>query len=462
MYDLSTLEALRSNRAAVRADRDKLKASADSIIDTCTAERRDLRASERREFDRILAEMRKLDEQDQEFDDRIDEVRVGIDRQNAAAETRRLYGGGATATPRGGGVYAPNDTSVSFFRDLRSVKLGDPEAGQRLADNHNEQRALGNTGAVGGSGGEWAPPGWLVDEFVALARAGRVMADRCTKDTLPAGVSSINIPKVATGTTTAVQTTQNTALASTDPTTTSLSSGITSIGGKNVVSQQLLDQSAVPFDRMILGDLAADYARSLGSQVIAGSGTSGQLNGVLTYYTASGTSNYTYTQTTPAVAGAGGFYAAVNHAVANIATTRFLPPTCIVMHPRRWSWVAGSFDGNNRPLVSPSGNAFNQIADAATVAAQGPVGEMAGLPVYVDPNIPTNLGAGTNQDPVFVGRFEDIYLWESGPTMTSFDAPYADSAGVLFRALGYSALIPSRYPASVSVINGTGLVTPSY
>lgn len=289
-----------------------------------------------------------------------------------------------------------------------------------------------------------------------------MLADRCTVDVLPGGVSTVNIPKVTGGTSTAVQTTQNTALASTDPTTTSLSSGITSIAGKNVVSQQLLDQSAVPFDRMILGDLAADYARSLGLQVISGTGAAGQLNGVLTFFTASGTANVTFTQATPAVTGAGGFYANVNRSISNVSSSRFLAPTAIVMHPRRWSWVAAAFDSTGRPLVSPSGPAYNQIADASAVAASGVVGQMAGLPVYTDPNIPTNLGAGANQDVVFVGKFDDLYLWESALSMQSFDSTFADSAGVLYRALGYSAFVPSRYASSVSVISGNGLVPPAY
>ena len=124
--------------------------------------------------------------------------------------------------------------------------------------------------------------------------------------------------------------------------------------------------------------------------------------------------------------------------------------------------MAASFDSTGRPLVSPSGNAFNQIADASTVAAQGPVGQMAGLPVYTDPNLPTNLGAGTNQDPILVLRSSDLYLWETAPTFASFDGPYADSLSVLLRVHGYAAFIGSRYPQSIAVINGTGTVTPAY
>jgi HK97 family phage major capsid protein len=360
----------RVNRDQAAGKRDELLARQAEIL--ARAEKRadkNLLASEQRSFDSIREERKGLDVEVRELTERLEDLLEDEARDARATESRKLYGGGST-TPRGGEVYKPQGEH-SFFKDLRNAKLGDIEAMQRLAANDQEARALGNTGGTGGSGGEFAPPGFLVDQFVELARAGRVMADRTTRDTLPSRVSSINIPKVATGTTTAVQSTQNTALASTDPTTSELTSAITSIGGKNVVSQQLLDQSAIPFDRMILGDLAADYARSLGLQVISGSGTAGQLLGAYTYFSASGSANYTYTQTTPAVAGTGGFYAAINNAISKVSTTRFLPPTCILMHPRRWSWVAGSFDGNNRPLGSPSGNAFNQIADARSVAAQG-------------------------------------------------------------------------------------------
>jgi len=107
-----------------------------------------------------------------------------------------------------------------------------------------------------------------------------VFANLVNHQELPSGVSSVNIPKISGGTTVAIQTTQNTALSQTDLTTTSVSSGISTIGGKQVVAQQLLDQSGIPFDRIILQDLAADYARQLDTQFIAGSGAAGQLRGV--------------------------------------------------------------------------------------------------------------------------------------------------------------------------------------
>lgn len=450
---VDVLDVLRQRRSGV-------KNALDSILAGPVAEQRDLRASEQRDFDNAAETIRKLD-------DRIAELSDTDARRTLAAQTRVAAGAAGTentmssttTNPRGT-VYQRTPGAPSFFRDLASARLqGDPAAAERLARSAAESRALGNTGAAGGSGGDFAPPAWLVDEFVKLARPGRVTADRCTKLPLPSGVSSVNIPRVATGTTTAVQSTQNTAVSQTDMTTNSLTSGIVTIAGKQVVSLQLLDQSGVALDQVILGDLAADAAKQLDLQVLTGTGTGGQVTGILNV---SGAQAITYTQATPAVAGAGGFYATVNKAISSVATSRFASPDCIVMHPRRWSWVAAAFDGQNRPLVSPSGNAFNQVADSTSVDAQGPVGQMAGLPVYLDPNIPVNLGAGTNEDRVLVARMADLYLWESQVAMETFTQPYADSMGVLFRAHQYLSFQGARYPVSIAIISGTGLVAPVY
>jgi HK97 family phage major capsid protein len=255
-----------------------------------------------------------------------------------------------------------------------------------------------------------------------------------------------------------VQNPQNTALSQTDLTTNSVSSSITTVGGKQVVSMQLLQQSGLNFDEVILGDLAADYAKQLDTQWLSGTGANGQLRGV----TGAAGATVTYTDASPAVAGAGKFYAQVAKAIQTVETTRYAPPDTILMHPRRWAWLTASFDGNNRPLIVPSSNGYNAIGTPGAVKEQGLVGEVLGLPVYTDPNIATNLGAGTNQDTVYVLKASDLWLWETAVQAEAFTATYADSMGVLFRLFAYSASIPDRYAASICLISGTGLVTPAF
>jgi HK97 family phage major capsid protein len=450
---MSPVETMRERRAAKAKELDELLAGP-------TEEKRDLTVEEDTKFSELVDEIRKSD-------DRIAELEAQELRTAKADEARKAAGDSGVQTGNAKvtdpPIYARDKYDTSYFRDLyEGTKKGDTAALDRLRRNTAmtlEKRALGNTGGAGGSGGEFAPPLWLVDQYVALARPARVAADLFDSQPLPSGISSVNIPKVSTGTTTAIQTTQNSALSQTDMATTSLTAAVTTIGGKQVVSLQLLQQSGIPFDRVIMEDLSLAYAGALDVQALTGNGTSGALRSLAS---AAGLTTQTYTQATPAVAGASGFYSNVAQAISKVYSTRFLAPDTLLMHPRRWAWITAAFDTANRPLVVPSALAYNPVATDDLNVAQGFVGTLQGLQVYVDPNLPINTGAGTNQDPAYLFRRGDIKLWESAPQAEAFDATYADSAGVLFRLLGYAAMIPDRYGSSVVVINGTGMITPVF
>lgn len=170
------VNAVRNRREDVQERRDALSLKLGRIVDGAVNEKRQLLASENRDFDRAKTELLGLDEELRSLDVEVAELERRASARGDAEEARRISGGtglqSAYTSPRGGDVYAPGDASVSFFKDLRASKLGDVEAAQRLQQNNLEARAMGNTGAVGGSGGEFAPPAWLVADFVALARAG--------------------------------------------------------------------------------------------------------------------------------------------------------------------------------------------------------------------------------------------------------------------------------------------------
>ncbi len=224
------------------------------------------------------------------------------------------------------------------------------------------------------------------------------------------------------------------------------------------MAQQLLDQSGTRFDRVVLEDLAADYARQLGTQVLTGSGASGQLRGS---FTPASTNVQTWTQAAPT---ASLFYSQMAKLQGAINTSRYASPDTVVMHPRRWAWFASFTDSSGRPLIVPDGggSSFNGLAGPDANAPAGYVGHALGMEVYTDPNIPTNLGAGTNQDIVLTFKRDDVWLWESTLRAESFREPYADSIGVLFRVFNYAAMIPDRYLASLGQLTGTGLVTPTF
>jgi len=104
----------------------------------------------------------------------------------------------------------------------------------------------------------------------------------------------------------------------------------------------------------------------------------------------------------------------------------------------------------------------NTLAAMDAVLSEGFVGTWHGLPVFLDPNIPTNLGASTNEDRIITLRSTDTIFFEGTPQAEAFRETKADQLSVLLRFYNYVALHASRYPKSISVIAGTGLVTPTF
>jgi HK97 family phage major capsid protein len=461
-----------SHSETMRAQRSAKKAQLDAL--TAVAEARDEKSftdAEGAEFDGIIAEIRAADARIVELD--------AIEASEArAAQTRvdsgeaRTAGGATVTDPE---VYAKGNYGQSFLRDLAKSRLqNDPDATDRLrrhAAADKETRALGNTNTTGGSGGEFSPPSWLIADFVQLARPGYAVAGLYNHSPMPSGVSSIMLPKILTGTTVAVQTTQNTALSQTDLTTGFVGTGITTIGGKEVVSQQLLDQSGIDFDTVIKADLAGAWGQTFGAQVMAGAGTgvnnNSVLNGLQNAVVPAGNQS-TFTSASPTAAL---FYSKAAGMLASFATNRFAEPTQWVMHPRRWYWLLAQVDTAGRPLVVPDAiladaaiRAMNPIAanTGSPVQVVGAVGMFLGLPVVIDPNVPTNLGAGTNQDEVFLLKTDDLWLYESAPVVEVFNQPFADSMGVLYRIYSYTGILLNRQTSSIATMNGTGLIAPTF
>lgn len=429
----------------------------------------DLRADERRQ---VEFHKKQIDR----FDEALDAGKFGA-RSRKVAESRQRLGIDVSRSEDQGSGYAPgvdnrsgwsahggektyrkNDPSApSWAKDMVAANIrGDQNALERLRRNTEEvaveTRALTTTD---GAGGEFVPPLWMVDNYVTLARARRVTANLVNRQVLPSSTDTINLPKVATGTATAEQASQNTAVQNTDATTGSITGSVTTLAGQQVISLQLIEQSPINMDEMLLNDLLADLAGKTDLFVINNNAA-----GKYGLLQMAGTNLVTYTSASPTVAL---LYPKIADAIQQIATNRFDSADAIVMHPRRWAWLLAAVDANNRPLVVPAAqgpyNAFGQYAGPANGA--GYVGEIAGLPVYVDPLIPINLGAGTNEDRIIVLKRDDHVLFEGVPRAEAFRETKADTLSVLLRVYNYVAEL-TRYPKGITVIAGTGLTTPSF
>ncbi|MGO9929938.1 MAG: phage major capsid protein [Mycobacterium sp.] len=382
----------------------------------------------------------------------------------------RVYPNGAPTTgvsmPDTGNVYAKRGRN-NYLSDLARVSLqmdGTGEAARRLRGhaedmqrraqfNDFEQRDLSRTD---GYGGYFSPPAWLIDQYVEFARPGRPLADILDKRPLPGGVDVVNVPKILTGTATSVQTADNQQVTEVDLTDTYVSSPIRTIAGQQSISLQLIDQSPIDFSNVILEDLASAHAVNLDSQVLYGTGTSGQITGL------SNTPGIS-TVAAPTV-DIQGIYTALANGYQQIVASRFRPPTHVVMHPRRWAWLLQLLDDEKRPLFVPrAGNPFNAAGTYDTLEAEGPVGEVLGLPIILDSNISTLSGTeysgyGT-EDNVYILRSPDVTLYESGIRARVSPETLQQTLTVLITLWSYYA-IGVRFPGSVCEI--TGLTAPVF
>ena len=450
------------------------------LADVCTVEQRDLLASEAREFaemrdgvailDPLIERAQIMENRNRDrADDWHHQVKRAAERtkeneQRAIAEWRAQHPEGINVTKSSVEVrsepqtYRPDRPDVGYVADMvKRQQFGDSDAAARLQRHALEMRALnvGESRAAGrDTAGDFNPPTYLLNQYVDVARAGRVTADLCYKQGMPTGQQQIIIPRFTTGTAINAQTADNAALTSQDIATDHITLPVSTYGGVTTVSQQMLDLTPGQLDSFVFRDLIRAHAQSVGNAVLNGTGANGQVQGILTN---TSTNSVTFTSTSPT-----GILLQqkVAYAAQLVTTSIYDVPDAVVMHPRRWSWLLGQVDSNGRPLITPTADG-NQSVNSAGVATElsltKSVGYFAGLPVHLDPNIPTNIA--TNQDAVLVGRFgTESFLYETGPQAQAFLQPGASSMSVLMRCFSYVAYSGAqRRPGAFSVIKGSGL-----
>jgi HK97 family phage major capsid protein len=455
------LSRLITKQDEARQSREDLNSKRSAIVQLADDEgRSDLNADEDSEFQSITDELRELDEAIEARAARITELSNEEQRSSdAALAFRQAEMAGTRVKVNNEARMYEKGNGRSYLQDLAKAQLfQDADARARL-DRHAaevrvdpEYRDLNRTDTTGGN---FVPPLWL-NEYVELARAGRPTANLVTNLELPPGTDSINIPKVSTGTATAIQAADNSAVQETDLADTSVQANVKTIAGQQDLSIQLMEQSPFNFDQVVFMDLAADYATKVNVQVLDGANSGNEVKGI---FNATGINTVAYTDTTPTVAE---LYSKIADAIQKVHTNRFLEPQVIVMHPRRWAWFTAAADTTGRPLVTPSGPGFNGVAAFGAVASQRVVGELQGLPVVTDPSIPITDGAGTNEDSIIVMRASDCVLYESSLRTRVLPEVGSGTLTVRLQVYGYLAFTAERQPKAISVISGSGLAAPTF
>jgi HK97 family phage major capsid protein len=465
-----TISAIEVELEAAERVRDRSIAEAKLILDTATQEgRASLSPDEDAQVNALFERRDQAKKDIQGIKKKLDsaqKVRAEeIENEKAYAE-RQATGAARPAYDHVGRVgreertYRPDSDRKGgqFIRDVsRQFLYRDLEAEHRLARHMQEerversqylQRAVG-TGAFTGL----VVPQYLTDMYAPAVAALRPFADICTKHELPPDGMTVNISRITTATSVALQSSENASVSETNIDDTLLTENVHTAAGQQTISRQAIDRGT-GIEEVVMSDLFRRYATTLDSTLInqATTGLSAVAQAV------------TYTDADPTAAE---LWPKLLNANANVeaALLNQATPTHAIMHSRRWYWLQSQV-GNSWPFMSQPGIATQ--AGGTNFATGYDMGARGVLPngnrVIVDNNIPTNLGAGTNEDEIFVVPADECHLWEDpqAPVFIRAEQPHAASLGVLLVLYGYFAYSFRRYTNGMSKISGTGLVTPTF
>lgn len=346
-----------------------------------------------------------------------------------------------------------------FLMDIsRQFLFQDVEAQARLSQHMREerveraeylQRAVG-TGNFAGL----TVPQYLTDMYAPATAGLRPFADVCNRHELPESGMSVNISRITTPSSAALQAAENDAVSETNMDDTLLTIPVQTAAGQQTVSRQAIDRGT-GIEDVTMQDLFNRVATVLDSTLLNQASTGLTNVAATTAYTdASPTGAELYPKILGAAAG------------VEAALLAMGSPTHAIMHSRRWYWLSSQMS-STWPLINWAGlpTQAGGTADPNSSYASGVRGLLpSGLKVVVDNNIATNLGAGTNEDEIYIVPATECHLWEdpNAPLFIRAEQPKAANLGVLLVAYSYFAYTFARYTNGTGKIAGTGLVTPTF
>ena len=443
----------------VREERAKLVAPADAAIEAAESEARNLTPEE----STLVASLSpRNNEAVRALDERIADL---VAHAESTERARRDVPTGGARVTREARTYNPESDpdGRTFLRDV-GARFIDPlgESAHRLQRHMQEERterreaiSLAESRAAGtGAFAGLVVPQYLVDLVAPNAAAGRPFANICTKRNLPADGMTVNISRVTTATSAAAQSSENSAVSETNIDDTLLTETIFTVAGQQTLSRQAIERGTGAED-VTLGDLVRRYHTALDSKLI-NDATTGLTNVA---------QSVAYTDASPTAAE---LYPKVLQGQSQLEAVMLdqgVGDVYAVMHSRRWAWMQSQV-GTSWPFIGQPGYAAQSGGqNYATGYGAGIRGILPnGIGVIVDNNIATNLGAGTNEDEIYIVNAAELHLWEdaSAPMLIRAEQPAAASLGVLLVVYGYAAYSFRRYTNGHQKIAGTGLVTPTF
>lgn len=409
-----------------------------------------------------LARARKVAAQEAELDESLNATPIASEA--ARSENRRTA---SVNIGREARTYSreTDPYGKQFFSDIiNQFTSNDVRAADRLGRHIREeeversnsvlqQRSSSGVGTGAFSG--LTVPQYLLDMVAPAIANMRPFADKANKHPLPAEGMSINISRITTASTAALQASELAAVSWTDMDDTLLTIPVQTAAGQQLVSRQAIERGS-GIEDVVLQDLMKRYNTAIDTTLLsqASTGLSAVANNTdLTTGQASATAMY------PAIVGA------VSQSAT--ATRGYARPNFALMHPRRWYWLqsqlVSTWPAFGQPGIAPRniGANNNQGYDGGGFDGVLP----CGVGVIVDANVTTagTADAGTGEDEIYVGSTDEAHLWEDAgaPVFIRAEQPAVASLGVNLVVYGYFAYTFSRYTGAFQKLTGSGLVSPA-
>lgn len=379
-------------------------------------------------------------------------ARPAYDRVARVGAEERTYHRG---NDRDGGSFVRDVTKQFLYRDLEAEqRLVRHMAEERVERAQYLQRAAG-TGAFAGL----TVPQYLTDMYAPAVAALRPFADQCNHHDLPPDGMTVNISRITTATSAALQATENLAVSETNIDDTLLTESIQTAAGQQTLSRQAIDRGT-GVEGIVMDDLFRRYATTLDSTLLNQATTGlAPVSLLQTYTDASPTSPKIYSQ--------------VIQGASSVESTLlgWAQPDLVVMHSRRWYKLLSAVSASWPMIYQAGGNLPVQAtgSNSGLGYAKGIRGQLAnGLNVCVDNNVTTaglaQAITGGTQDHIYVVPSQECHLWEdpNAPVFIRAEQPSAASLGVLLVLYGYFAYSFRRFSNATVVISGTGTVPPVF
>jgi hypothetical protein len=345
---------------------------------------------------------------------------------------------------------------ANFLRDvIHQTLFAEAAASTRLARHMAEEkveraqyleRAVGTGAFVG-----LTVPQYLTDMYAPAVAAMKPFADICNRHDLPISGMTVNISRITTPSSSALQANEADAVSETNMDDTLLTENVQTVAGQQTISRQAVERGT-GIEEVVMDDLFRRYATAMDTTLIT-QGTTG-LDAVC--------QSIAYTDANPS--GTELWPKILQGAAQTEATLLgFAQPDAVIMHSRRWYWLQSQLS-SQWPLFGQPG--INGVRGGENYAARYGAGARGVMPngmvAIVDNNIATTTNS--NQDTIYIVATDECHLWTdpAAPVFLRCEQPAAATLGILLVLYGYMAYSFRRYTNAFSKVVGTGTTTPAF